>query len=267
MKVIEIDSIENIPWAKINALLLACGGEREPKRLIETFMREIAGIVPFDSARAFLTNGEGTVEGIVSLGIAEKWNKSYRSYFSFVRGGRYSMVEDGPSIADMGMKFAAAPDTADCFLYDWSQGFDDQGFQQDYLEPQGIVYVLGCNLFDAHERHWCTVMFERGRLGAFDRRDLATFALLAAHLGNMVKGLFTIPRKEWAPIEGIKLTPREREVALLILRGLTAPAIEKRLVISRRTVYRHIAGLHKKLDVHTYAELMLALEAIEDELR
>jgi DNA-binding NarL/FixJ family response regulator len=47
----------------------------------------------------------------------------------------------------------------------------------------------------------------------------------------------------------VALTPREREVAALIARGLTNREIASDLIISVRTVERHIENLHAKLGV------------------
>lgn len=48
-----------------------------------------------------------------------------------------------------------------------------------------------------------------------------------------------------------RLTPREAEVARLLVRGMTDPEIADRLFISVRTVENHVAHILAKLDVHT----------------
>jgi two-component system, NarL family, nitrate/nitrite response regulator NarL len=56
-------------------------------------------------------------------------------------------------------------------------------------------------------------------------------------------------RQRGAAAGGPKLTPREREVLVLIATGLTAPAIAQRLVVSVPTVKTHLASLYDKLGV------------------
>jgi len=51
------------------------------------------------------------------------------------------------------------------------------------------------------------------------------------------------------------LTPREREIAALAVRGLTSAAIAKRLFVSVRTVDNHLQQIYSKLDVHNRQQL------------
>jgi DNA-binding NarL/FixJ family response regulator len=56
------------------------------------------------------------------------------------------------------------------------------------------------------------------------------------------------------------LTPREREVATLAARGLTAPEIAERLVLSIRTVENHLQRTYSKLGVASRSGLRLVLQ-------
>jgi DNA-binding NarL/FixJ family response regulator len=58
------------------------------------------------------------------------------------------------------------------------------------------------------------------------------------------------------------LTEREREVAALIAQGATNGAIAEALVISERTVERHVANIFAKLDFGSRTQIAaLAVEA------
>lgn len=52
------------------------------------------------------------------------------------------------------------------------------------------------------------------------------------------------------------LTPREREVLILIAEGLTNPEIAERLVISPKTVDRHRENIMHKLNLHSRVDLV-----------
>ncbi|WP_283137101.1 response regulator [Rhizohabitans arisaemae] len=55
-----------------------------------------------------------------------------------------------------------------------------------------------------------------------------------------------------------QVTDRQRQVLLLIARGLTNPEIAERLGVSIATVKTHIRGLLAKLDAHDRAQLVIA---------
>jgi non-specific serine/threonine protein kinase len=51
------------------------------------------------------------------------------------------------------------------------------------------------------------------------------------------------------------LTPREREVAVLLARGLTNRQIGEELVISASTAERHVVNIYNKLGFHSRSQL------------
>ena len=55
--------------------------------------------------------------------------------------------------------------------------------------------------------------------------------------------------------EPLPLSPREMEIAELVVDGLTNPAIAEQLGISLRTVTTHLANVYRRLDVHSRAAL------------
>ena len=62
------------------------------------------------------------------------------------------------------------------------------------------------------------------------------------------------PEKQGDP-ELDKLTVREREIATLVVDGLTNAEIGARLGISPGTVGRHLANIYERLDIHSRAAL------------
>lgn len=63
------------------------------------------------------------------------------------------------------------------------------------------------------------------------------------------------------PDLGHDLTPREREVLVLLVQGLTNPAMAERLVVSRATIKAHVSSILTKLGASTRAEAVrLALQ-------
>ena len=52
-----------------------------------------------------------------------------------------------------------------------------------------------------------------------------------------------------------RLTPREREVALLVARGLTSREIAAALVVTERTAETHVEHILAKLDFHARTQI------------
>ena len=61
--------------------------------------------------------------------------------------------------------------------------------------------------------------------------------------------------KPSAPTRQADLTHREREVAVLIARGLTNRQVAKELVLSEHTVATYVSRIHKKLGLHSRAQI------------
>jgi DNA-binding NarL/FixJ family response regulator len=66
----------------------------------------------------------------------------------------------------------------------------------------------------------------------------------------------TTPERSSAD-ESPGLTPREREVAVLVARGLTNRQISEELVLSEHTVITHVRNILKKVNLHSRTQLTL----------
>ena len=66
----------------------------------------------------------------------------------------------------------------------------------------------------------------------------------------MALGRFAKQAREGSEMSA-RLTPREREILVMVSDGLTMQQIGRRLAISPRTVETHVAKLYRKLGVRT----------------
>ncbi len=62
-----------------------------------------------------------------------------------------------------------------------------------------------------------------------------------------------------APSELDRLSPRERQVAELLLEGESASSMAAKLGVSEHTVRNHLKGIYRRLGVHSKDELLLRL--------
>ncbi len=79
------------------------------------------------------------------------------------------------------------------------------------------------------------------------------------HAVDMTEAVQTVEASN--TLENLKLTPREREVAALLLHGKDAKQIAKELDISVHTAHFHIKNLYKKLCINNRMELFARLNS------
>jgi DNA-binding NarL/FixJ family response regulator len=91
--------------------------------------------------------------------------------------------------------------------------------------------------------------------------DYVSKPVLAAELVLRVRHLLAGP--EPSAFDGVeRLTPRERDVMTLMAEGLSQVEIAERLVITQRTVAKHVEHILSKLRVHSRAQAVaLALRS------
>lgn len=97
-------------------------------------------------------------------------------------------------------------------------------------------------------RHRAFVM---GRTERFDAREVRLAGLLWRLITGVDRHVRTLARSgpHAEAAADLRLTPREQAVLGLLVRGLTAGAIGRRLAISERTVHKHLEHVYAKLGV------------------
>ncbi|MBE9127777.1 MULTISPECIES: helix-turn-helix transcriptional regulator [unclassified Coleofasciculus] len=94
---------------------------------------------------------------------------------------------------------------------------------------------------------------------AFDYKDLADLTGLCLHLSSRLATLRSQPPKPKS-LAGSCLTPREREIAELVAKGLTNAQIGAELWITQNSVKQALKRMFRKLNVSARAELVARLQ-------
>ena len=110
----------------------------------------------------------------------------------------------------------------------------------------------------------------REPLGAFEQREHNNLQLSGQAVDMICSGMgdqrvITLLALD-SPPEGASLTPREREVLVLVARGLNTAKIAERLNLGYPTIRTHMEHIREKLGVKTRAQAVaraLALRLIE----
>jgi DNA-binding CsgD family transcriptional regulator len=244
-----------MPWTKVNELILNCGEARTPHELSMNMFERMDSIVPFDQGRIYTLNPKEEVSEDTLFGVDKRWPRMYYDYYSMILNGKYALFSDIRSSV-----YASTP-SVEIGAYDWTKAPDDE-FVTDYIRPQRIRYSVGFGLYDTRSvcRRICII--DRSCHGGFSKSELDTLAVVAFHLGNLHRNFYIHMDNECvvgrSGFNGT-LTSRENEIADMICSGYAPEKIAKVLFVSRATVYKHIAHIHTKIGVSNRQELIVKL--------
>ncbi len=140
----------------------------------------------------------------------------------------------------------------------------DGEFYQDFLKPIGISYTIGCHISFHGEPGYGMGLHRPYGAPDFSDRDKKIFNLLAPHLAHSIhycelREKFNEPLPLVSMLKSSGLSPRESEVASLVVRGLKNHEIADRLCISEQTVKDHLRSVYRKARVANRAQLILKL--------
>lgn len=263
-----------VQWAKLSEFLLQVGAFDEPVPFCVNALERLGKVVSFDQGRVYLYDGQSNVFDEYLLGIKKETTRIYHEYYSDVDDGRYSATKRAAFEAKK-LKLSADKTSLpqgmrvrrqEIIVLDWSKEPHDTKFYREYAGPLGLTYCTGFQLFDHEGSMRALFCIDRTRPVDFNADERALLSLVATHLDNMYRKLFVEPP---APLgdtislmaSGIALTERERQLCTMLMRGETPKTIAESLGISRRTVYKHVSNIHRKLGVSSEAELLAKLSA------
>ncbi|GAA2819433.1 hypothetical protein GCM10010452_54680 [Crossiella cryophila] len=133
---------------------------------------------------------------------------------------------------------------------------EHQEYVDGFLRPHGITDKLG-TVVDAGAAGVLYVGAVVRGAATVPVRDVAVLRVLRRHLAPLAADQLGRSRiREW------RLTPREREVAGLAVRGLTNPQIGRQLFIGADTVKKHLSRVYAETGTSTRTQLALMFRSM-----
>lgn len=261
-----------VHWSKLNEFLAQVGAFDDPMSLAVNTLLQLRKLVLFDQGRIYFLDADGKVFDEYLVGVSKKVTKDYHGYYSEVDGDRYSATKRAKE-KERAMREQAMDESLPkgrlalyqrIYVVDWSQEPHDTRFYREHVAPQGIRHSTGLALHDAEGRTRALFCLDRTHDAAYSRDDTVMLGLVATHVDNMFRKLYTqapsVRGDQIAMLTGESgLTERERQVCTLLVRGMSPKAIAEMFGLSVRTVYKHVQNIHEKLGVSSQLELVAKL--------
>lgn len=130
---------------------------------------------------------------------------------------------------------------------------------REYFQPAGLDHMVDVGLPAPAGRHRSFILFRRTAAGDFSGRDRAVLEMLRPHFSGiearaalrrrLSKALSTQERDGKSSACAQELTPREREIVVLVAEGKTNAQIAAQLWIAPSTVKKHLEHVYEKVGV------------------
>jgi DNA-binding CsgD family transcriptional regulator len=244
-------------WQDISKVLSVCGQADSPKHLIQTLLDTIESVCHFDQAFTYHLDDNHNICDVHTPNVRNHWRDMYLEHYA---EDVYDYLYSNPN------RFRTDAIRFSPRLYDYSSVAsidfhpDKNDFFFNYLRPRGITYSCGFGLGDLEGNVRAVVSLDRVSRHCFTRSELYKLQTLIPHINNLHKNYF-YQRASFDDLEHSigrdpRLTAREAEITSLLCKGISPTTISKTLCIALSTTYKHIANIHRKLNVSSQQELL-----------
>lgn len=256
----------NFPWMKIHEFLNDMGNVRDPKEFCVQAVKNIHVLIPYDQARIYFVNKAGKIYDEFLIGVEKWWSDAYLEYFSKIDGERFSVSTRYNAIPIIRKQTGHYTfPTLGGSVYDWKKYNVGNKEFSEYIRAQRINHSAGFAFRGVDNNPKSIYALDRTRQSGYSREEIGIMSIIQSHLDNLHKNMFVLGQSNCYVTSACTqdlLTKRELEISELLCSGLTPIKISCQLFVSLSTVYRHIANIHKKLNVSNRQELLLKLLAI-----
>jgi len=235
---------------------VACvGREVSLEGMFARALQELSALLPFESAFANLVDYSALFPqgrfSLLSMGLGKRAEERYLNRYVFMHPARLAWTPGVPFLQTDRRERA----------------YRSTEFVSDFVKPLlRIDMSAGIPMRSSDGRGAAVLGITRTRSSSLSPREQAILLALQPHIEN----LFSMHRKteavtppsihdaELARGNGL-LSRRESEIAGLLCRRLSAPEIATLLLVSPRTVERHVEHIYQKLNVRNRRELLVLL--------
>lgn len=244
----------------IYQFLLACGAKHDVYSFCGTVAEQLNHLIRYDQARVIFLDESGKIEGSLLYGVKKHTWDVFMEY--------YSENEIG-SLYELTKPLHIQPNER-VNICDWTDPNRirrHKRFYEEYVKPLNLHYCLGLGFGDIENCIRCIISLDRRTNYRYSANDMKLLRRVQPLLENLFINLLLPPAKEFSAqsflMDQYNLTAREKEIAVLLCKGVKPNQIAERLYISVTTVYKHIDNLYKKMKISSRQELFARFRAME----
>jgi DNA-binding CsgD family transcriptional regulator len=237
------DNVEAAAFAQIAAAAVA-RAKNDPAGVIAA-LSGIASVVPMLSALYFWPP---LIGALIDVGHLEEAREQLDA---FVAAARERGIDIAGTPLGLEARLAAARHEPDAATELFERALNQEGTYESFLDRALLRHAYANVLLAKGNRRSATSHFRAAR-------DMLAAVAAAPFLSRIDADLGDarlLPTERTGKLPAFELTDRERDVALLVARGLSNPEVAAQLYVSRKAVEYHLSNIYAKVGINSRREL------------
>ncbi len=230
--------MERVPWRKIAGFLEALECEHSIEGLAARIFDGLPQLFDFDYAFFFVSDARDIARHVRYFSQRQAQESLLQEYL-----GHY-FVHDPVARIIPTFKIGYA---------DWTK-YQENEWTREFMPRTGTTHTIGISDLVETGGMGMVLILNRGGESESSEEDLLKMAALYPHLHNLSSAIISPvehrARELGRFFQAAGLTPREREVAVLLSERLSVGEIADRLFISKKTAAKHLEHIYLKLGLH-----------------
>lgn len=254
--------LTNSEWRGVHELSLLIHGTDAVEEMQQYFLEALRNIIPFERAAFFLYH-EGRKGQIIlqSPAVIHMEPEIVAVYGSLINTNDIfrRVISLRRSMAYRGSDFGMPDEEANEAVAE---------LKKTFLLPHDICFYSGIVLVDQRKPIGEIILYRKARQRDFSDNEIEVLNCLKDHLmirlqreKNISPAAVSETDRDEVLFVSMGLTPRECEIASLIMQQYSTEEISKRLVISQYTTKKHLHHIFAKLGVRNRIQLIEAIRS------